>query len=205
MGVKTSFSNLCTALKTVLENKVDNTKAGANSLLSKMPTWTQNPKDNVYFIRQDVDSKEEFGKAKFSTLWNYIKSKADASISTVSTNYVQNKAVGLKFQGVDSEIRELAEKVADTGWKTTGNLKYRKSCYIIALQGTVTPSGSTMSITLGTLPKDCRPSQDINIAQASTDTPSRQIIVQTDGNVVLLFSSNCTASHTYAYNGIFMI
>ena len=80
-----------------------------------------------------------------------------------------------------------------------------KSGYTIALQGSVTPSDSAMSITLGTLPKNCRPSQDINIAQAGTDTPSRQIVVQTNGNVVLLFSSNCTASHTYAYNGIFMI
>ena len=101
--------------------------------------------------------------------------------------------------------RELTEKVIDTGWITTGNLKYRKSGYIIALQGTVTPSGSTMSITLGTLPENCRPSQDINIAQAATDAPSRQIIVQKGGSVVLLFASNCTASHTYAYNGIFMI
>lgn len=101
--------------------------------------------------------------------------------------------------------RELTEKVIDTGWITTGNLKYRKSGYTIALQGTVTPSDSTMSITLGTLPNDCRPSQDINIAQAGTDTPSRQIIVQKGGSVVLLFASNCTASHTYAYNGIFMI
>ena len=101
--------------------------------------------------------------------------------------------------------RELTEKVADTGWTTTGNLKYRKSGYIVALQGSVTPSGSTMSITLGTLPENCRPSQDINIAQAGTDIPSRQIIVKKGGNVVLLFASNCTASHTYAYNGIFMI
>ena len=105
----------------------------------------------------------------------------------------------------DMTNRELTEKVIDTGWKTTENLKYRKSGYIVALQGSVTPSGSTISITLGTLPNDCRPSQDINIAQAETDAPSRQIIVQTDGSVVLLFSSNCTASHTYAYNGIFMI
>ena len=80
-----------------------------------------------------------------------------------------------------------------------------KSGYIVALQGSVTPSGSTTSITLGTLPENCRPSQDINIAQAETDTPSRQIIVQEGGSVVLLFSSNCAASQTYAYNGIFMI
>lgn len=101
--------------------------------------------------------------------------------------------------------RELTEKVADTGWITTGNLKYRKSGYIIALQGTVTPSGSTMSITLGTLPENCRPSQDINIAQAGADTPSRYISVHTGGDVELIFTSNCTASYTYSYNGIFMI
>ena len=101
--------------------------------------------------------------------------------------------------------RELTEKVANTGWITTGNLKYRKSGYIISLQGTVTPSSSTMSVTLGTLPDGCRPSQDITIAQAYTDTPLRRIIVQTDGNVVLLFERNCTASHTYSYNGIFMV
>ena len=206
MGVKTSFSNLCTALKAVLKNKVDNTYTGANSLLSKLPdTLTDIPLDDTCFIRQDIYHRMLFGRVKFSTLWKYIKSKADDSISTTSTNYVQNKAVGLKFQGVDADIADIQEKVVDTGWITTGNLKYRKSGYIIALQGTVTPSDSTMSITLGTLPNDCRPSQDINIAQAGTDTPSRQIIVQTNGNVVLLFSSNCTASHTYAYNGIFMI
>ena len=361
MSVKTSFSNLCTALKAVLKNKVDKTKDGADALLSKLPdTFSAIPNDDTCFIRQDIDGKYMFGRAKFSTLWGYIKSKADTNISTTSKNYVQNKAVGLKFQGVDSEIsginsvlnstadeistivneygsknladtslipnaigigggvtrtnngdgsitysgtatvtnaiylplmeeqnlgkgtyiftpnpmtaatytyqiykngrywknfvvtqtieiteagkysfgigikskdisntfkpmlryaaikddtyvpysmtnRELTEKVADTGWITTGNLKYRKSGYIVALQGSVTPSSSTMSITLGTLPENCRPSQDINIAQAGTDTPSRQIIVQKSGSVALLFASNCTASHTYAYNGIFMI
>ena len=181
MGVKTSFSNLCTALKAVLKNKVDNTYAGANLLFSKLPDrFPAIPNDDTFFIRQDVDNTMQFGRVKFSTLWEYIKTKAD-------TRYA------------------MENKVADTGWITTGNLKYRKSGYIVALQGSVTPSGSTMSITLGTLPENCRPSQDINIAQAGTDTPSRQIIVQKGGSVVLLFSSNCTASHTYAYNGIFMI
>ena len=80
-----------------------------------------------------------------------------------------------------------------------------KSGYTIALQGTVTPSGSTISITLGTLPNDCRPSQDINIAQAGEDTPSRYISVHAGGDVELIFTSNCTASYTYSYNGIFMI
>ena len=340
MSVKTSFSNLCTALKSVLSNKVD--KVSGKGL-------STNDFTAAYKTKLD-------GIAAGAN-----KTIVDSALSTTSTNTIQNKAVGLKFQGVDSEIsginsvlnstadeiativneygsknlvdtslipnstgigggvtrknngdgsitysgtstvthaiylplmenqnlgkgtyiftpnpmtaatytyqiykngtywknhaatqtieiteagkysigvaiksnatisntfkpmlryaaikddtyvpyamtnRELTEKVIDTGWITTGNLKYRKSGYIVALQGSVTPSDSTISITLGTLPNDCRPSQDINIAQAGTDTPSRQIIVQTNGNVVLLFSSNCTASHTYAYNGIFMI
>lgn len=340
MSVKTSFSNLCTALKAVLSNKVD--KVSGKGLSTN-----------------DYTTAEKNKLAGIATGAN--KTVVDSDISTTSTNPVKNKAVGLKFQDVDSEIsginsvlnstadeiativnaygsknlvdtslitsaigigggvtrtnngdgsitysgtstvthtiylplmegqnlgkgtyiftpnpmtaatytyqiykngsywknyvltqtieiteagkyrigvaiksnatisntfkpmlryaaikddtyvpyamtnRELTEKVIDTGWKTTENLKYRKSGYIVALQGTVTPSDSTMSITLGTLPENCRPSQDINIAQAGTDTPSRQIIVQKGGSVVLLFSSNCTASHTYAYNGIFMI
>lgn len=348
-------------LTKALKNKVDNTNTGVDSLLSKLPTFSAAPIDDTCFIRQDVDNKMLFGRAKFSTLWTYIKSKADTKISTTSTNYVQNKAVGLKFQGVDSEIsginsvlnstadeiativneygsknlvdtslipnaigigggitrknngdgsitysgtstvtntiylplmenqnlgkgtyiftpnpitdatyvyqiykdgrywknlvvtqtieimeagkysigiaiksnptinntfkpmlryaaikddtyvpyamtnRELTEKVANTGWIKTGNLKYSKSGYIIALQGTVTPSDSAMSITLGTLPENCRPSQDINIAQAGADTPSRYIAVHTGGDVELIFTSNCTASYTYSYNGIFMI
>ena len=105
MSVKTSFSNLCTALKAVLKNKVDKTNDGANALLTKLPdTFSAIPYDDTFFIRQDIDGNYLFGRAKFSTLWRYIKSKADTKISTTSTNYVQNMAVGLKFQGVDSEI-----------------------------------------------------------------------------------------------------
>lgn len=338
MSVKTSFSNLCTVLKTVLSNKVD--KVSGKGLSTN--DYTTAEKNKLAGIAAGAN-----------------KTIVDSALSATSTNPIQNKAVGLKFQGVDSEIsginstlastaneiativneygsknladtslisnstkygvtrknngdgsitysgtststsaiyllliedknlgkgtyiftpnpmtaatyiyqiykngkywknyvltqtieiteagkysigiaiksnatisntfkpmlryaaikddtyvpyamtnRELTEKVIDTGWITTGNLKYRKSGYIIALQGTVTPSSSAMSITLGILPNDCRPSQDITIAQAETDTPLRRIIVQTDGNVVLLFESNCTASHTYSYNGIFMI
>lgn len=100
--------------------------------------------------------------------------------------------------------KQLDDRTSDTGWKTTSNLKYRKSGYIVGLQGTVTPTASTMSIALGTLPEGCRPSQDIYIAQSHTDTPSRRLIVDTKGVVTMLFASNCTASHSYAYNGVFM-
>lgn len=61
-----------------LNSKVNNNEAGANGLLSKLTTsWTATPTDNTYFIRQDTGGGDSFGRVKFSTLWNYIKGKAD--------------------------------------------------------------------------------------------------------------------------------
>lgn len=61
-----------------LNSKVNNNEAGADSLLSKLTTsWTATPTDNTYFIRQDTGGGNSFGRVKFSTLWTYIKSKAD--------------------------------------------------------------------------------------------------------------------------------
>lgn len=61
-----------------LNSKVNNNEAGADSLLSKLTTsWTATPTDNTYFIRQDTGGGNEFGRVKFSTLWNYIKGKTD--------------------------------------------------------------------------------------------------------------------------------
>ncbi len=63
-----------------LNSKVDNTETGANGLLSKLTTsWTATPTDNTYFIRQDTGGGNSFGRVKFSTLWNYIKGKADGT------------------------------------------------------------------------------------------------------------------------------
>ena len=155
---------------------------------------------NNYVLTKTIEITEA-GKYSFG-----VAIKSNATISNTFKPMLRYAAIkDDTYVPYAMTNRELTEKVADTGWKTTGNLKYRKSGYIVALQGSVTPSSSAISITLGTLPENYRPSQDINIAQAGTDTPSRQIIVQKGGSVVLLFASNCTASHTYAYNGIFMV
>ena len=160
--------------------------------------------DSYNIVNVSTSNRGTIGNNKNIVAMYYLKNTADKynpdDYAMIVTSTTCDSTAATK-----ADIANIQEKVADTGWITTKNLKYRKSGYIIALQGTVTPSVSTMSITLGTLPENCRPSQDINIAQAETDTPSRRIIVQKGGNVVLLFSSNCTASHTYAYNGIFMI
>lgn len=60
-----------------LNSKVDNNEAGANGLLSKLSVWTATPTDDTYFMRQDTGGGNSFGRVKFSTLWNYIKGKAD--------------------------------------------------------------------------------------------------------------------------------
>ena len=63
-----------------LNSKVNNNEAGADGLLSKLTTsWTATPTDNTYFIRQDTGGGDSFGRVKFSTLWNYIKGKADGT------------------------------------------------------------------------------------------------------------------------------
>ena len=69
-----------------LGSKVDNTEAGANGLFSKLGAWTANPTDNTYFIRQDTGGTNQFGRVKFSTIWNYIRGKTD-SIYQPKGNY----------------------------------------------------------------------------------------------------------------------
>lgn len=61
-----------------LNSKVDNNEAGANGLLSKLSVWTATPTDDTYFMRQDTDGTNQFGRVKFSTIWNYIRGKADS-------------------------------------------------------------------------------------------------------------------------------
>ena len=60
-----------------LNSKVNNNEAGANGLLSKLVVWTATPTDDTYFMRQDTGGTNTFGRVKFSTIWSYIKGKAD--------------------------------------------------------------------------------------------------------------------------------
>ena len=97
-GVQASLSKADTALQKHqdISGKVDNTAAGADSLLSKITnSWTAAPTDNTYFIRQDTSSKNEFGRVKFSTLWSYIKSKVESLGYTKNTGTI----TGIKMNG----------------------------------------------------------------------------------------------------------
>ena len=97
-GVQASLDKADTALQRHqdISGKVDNTAAGADSLLSKITnSWTAAPTDNTYFIRQDTSSKNEFGRVKFSTLWSYIKSKVESLGYTKNTGTI----TGIKMNG----------------------------------------------------------------------------------------------------------
>lgn len=60
-----------------LNSKVNNNEAGANGLLSKLSVLTATPTDDTYFMRQNTGGGNSFGRVKFSTIWSYIKGKAD--------------------------------------------------------------------------------------------------------------------------------
>ena len=49
-----------------------------NALLNGLPTWTADPTDSTYFIRQDTGGSATYGKVKASTIWNYISGKLPA-------------------------------------------------------------------------------------------------------------------------------
>ena len=55
-----------------------------DALLNGLPTWTANPTDSTYFIRQDTGGSATYGKAQFSTLWNYISGKISNSKTYVT-------------------------------------------------------------------------------------------------------------------------
>ena len=75
-----------------ISGKLDNTAAGADSLLSKITaSWTAAPTDDTNFIRQDTGGKNEFGRVKFSTLLTYIKSKLSKVAASGSYNDLSNK------------------------------------------------------------------------------------------------------------------
>ena len=61
--------------------------AAANALIGGLSAWTATPTDDTYFIRQDTGGALSFGRAKFSTLWTYIKNKISSVLGLTATTY----------------------------------------------------------------------------------------------------------------------
>lgn len=108
-----------------LNSKVNNNEAGADSLLSKLTTsWTATPTDNTYFIRQDTGGGNEFGRVKFSTLWNYIKGKADG-VYQPKGNYAASNHSHTKDQVGLGNVDNTADRV-----KSVAVANFAKGTYI---------------------------------------------------------------------------
>ena len=75
-----------------------------DALLNGLPTWTANPTDSTYFIRQDTGGSATYGKAQFSTLWNYISGKISSSgkYVTVDTNQTLTAAGTKTYLGLQT-------------------------------------------------------------------------------------------------------
>lgn len=75
-----------------LSGKLDNSAVGADSLLSKITTsWVDTPTDDTYFIRQNTGGERTFGRVKFSTLWSYIKGKADKVYAALTHTHTKSQ------------------------------------------------------------------------------------------------------------------
>lgn len=120
-----------------LNSKVNNNEAGANGLFSKLTTsWTATPTDDTYFIRQDTGGGNQFGRVKFSTLWNYIKGKTDgvyqpkgsyaASGHTHDDRYYTEAEINNKLDG-KSNTNHTHNSIKDAGDGRTLTLAYSKS------------------------------------------------------------------------------
>ena len=76
-------------------------KNAINALLNGLDTWTANPTDDTYFIRQDTNGAANYGKVKFSTIWNYIKTKTNASFNpgslTITMDTTDKKKALISF------------------------------------------------------------------------------------------------------------
>lgn len=120
-----------------LGGKVDNTEAGADGLLSKLTTsWTATPTDDTYFIRQDINGGNQFGRVKFSTIWAYIRGKTDGIYqpkgSYAASNHSHTKdQVGLGNVDNTADASKSVKYAANAGsangvipeWSGSVNLK----------------------------------------------------------------------------------
>lgn len=148
-----------------LNSKVDNNEAGADSLLSKLTTsWTATPTDDTYFIRQDTGGANQFGRVKFSTIWNYIKGKADgtyqpkgsyaASGHTHDDRYYTESEIDSKLSGKanSNHSHYSITTVADNRNTNTTPNDYRNTFIFQGLKDNSkinSPSSDTYSYLLG--------------------------------------------------------
>ncbi len=94
-----------------ISGKLDNSATGADSLLSKITTsWTSIPTDDTYFIRQDIAGGNSFGRVTFSTLWSYIKGKADKVYSALTHTHTKSQITDFPTSLPASDVYSWAKE-----------------------------------------------------------------------------------------------
>lgn len=73
--------------------------ASANAFLNALPIWVADPTDDTYLIRQDTTGALSYGKIKFNTVYNYIKSKTDTLYLPLSGGTLTGKVTGKTNSG----------------------------------------------------------------------------------------------------------
>lgn len=106
------------------------TSAGsaANNLISGLPTWTANPNDDTYFIRQDTGGSDAFGRVKASTIYNYIKEKTDTLYLPLTggtlTGNLTISGTGLGIYAYDTQSKAKIGLIVGSGHQNHGIYSY---------------------------------------------------------------------------------
>lgn len=126
-----------------LNNKVDNTEAGANGLINKLESGTAAPVDNDLIITQWANhttataaNQNRYVRRPMSSIWSYIKSKADsvyqpkgsyaASGHTHDDRYYTESEMNTKLSG-KSNIDHTHNIIKDSGDGRNIKIAYSKS------------------------------------------------------------------------------
>ena len=107
-----------------LNSKVNNNEAGANGLFSKLGIWTATPTDDTYFIRQDTGGGNTFGRVKFSTIWNYIKGKADGTYQPKGSYAASGHTHDDRYYTESEMNAKLDGKLSLSGGTLSGNIHF---------------------------------------------------------------------------------
>lgn len=103
----------------------------ANTLLAGLPDWTADPSDDVKLIRRDTGNSSTFGQVKFSTVWNYIKTKISSILGLTATTY-GGSAAKVNNHTVNSDVP--ANAVFTDTKNTAGSTDSSKKLFLIGAE-----------------------------------------------------------------------
>lgn len=127
-------------INTALAGKTDLTASGASSLINKLSTGADTPSDADYFVSQYAGggtTNTNYYRRPVSTLNTYIKSKADKTPTSGSTNLVTSGAVYTALSGKASSTHTHTLNQVTAGvFNTTGSVDYVSRNLIPYVSGT---------------------------------------------------------------------